>query len=119
MAKLYNECDWGTGNANITKKLEEQEKTINTLKVRVIEMESTRKEVETLKQDMIAMQRKFYRVTHNRVTDVRATPDLPKELSDEETDREMEKEEKDFNLLRKADYTAKIQDGKFVRSSPK
>jgi hypothetical protein len=36
VAKLYNECDWGSGTASITKRFEEQEKTLNTLKVRAL-----------------------------------------------------------------------------------
>jgi integrase len=36
VAKLYNECDWGSGTAGITKKLADQQETINTLQVKTL-----------------------------------------------------------------------------------
>ena len=60
----------------------------------VLQSKNMAKELETLKQDMITMQRDFYRMTHNRTfTDVRASPDLPKKLTAAEVDLEMQQEE--------------------------
>jgi hypothetical protein len=88
VAKLYSECDWGSGTANLTKKFEDQEKTINTLKVKVVEME-----------------RSMFRMSHN----------LPLNTSDEEIDRSMAEEEASLEILRKKGLTIKVKKGGFER----
>ena len=102
-------------------KLEPYINIFSTRKTEDPERDKMQKKLEFLEQSMLAMKRDFFRATNNRVlTEIRATPDLPKELTDEEMDKEMVQEEEATETLRRAGYIVKLEkNAVFTKSKPK
>jgi integrase/recombinase XerD len=73
------------------------------------ESEAMQKELENLRQNMTALKRSMFQMSHN----------LPSTLSDDEIDQAMAEEEANLEKLRKEGYAVRLaRDGTFVRSKP-
>ena len=73
------------------------------------EFESVQLELENLRQNMTAVKRQMFRMSHN----------LPSTLSDAEIDKAMEMEQADLEILREKGYAVKIEkNGTFSKSKP-
>jgi len=74
------------------------------------ELEEKTQVIEMLVQNMAALKRSVFRMSHN----------LSPTLTDQDLDDLMAEEEANMQVLRKAGYVVRVQkDGKFVRSEPK